>query len=364
VPRRPPPPYARRRVLAVLALIAVGLLALGLSGLGSSDHGNPPRGASRSPTRKAATSRPARAHSPGLSLAGIPVGRWTEQPNTPHSRGEVSAALVGEVAYVVGGFDISAHSTAQVERLNLRSGRWSSSPPMPEALNHMNTVGYHGQLYVLGGYSQPGDTSAGAVRNFWRFDPATGQWSAMPPAPLARAAAGAAVLGHRLYVAGGRSDTVTTISTLAIFDFDTGKWSQGPPLLHAREHVAAVAADGAVWILGGRAVGVGTFTDVERYRPGAPSWQRMPPMPVARSGFQAVNVDGKIVTVGGEDATSMVGQVDELDPATGHWSPLAALPTPRHGLGLVADGSLVFAIEGGTSPGLTTSRVVERLRVG
>jgi N-acetylneuraminic acid mutarotase len=226
----------------------------------------------------------------------------------------------------------------------------------------MSAVGYDGKLYVVGGYSQAGDTSTGAVRSFWRFDPGTGRWSAMPPAPLARAAAGAAVLGHRLYVAGGRSDTLTTISTLAIFDFDTGRWSVGPPLHHAREHVAAVAADGAVWLLGGRALGQGNFTDVERYQPGAAAWQEMAPMPIARSSFQAVDAAGKIVVVGGE-STVTFGEVDELDPATDRWSRLANLPTPRHGLGLVADGPLVFAIDGGPQAGLTMSRVVQRLRV-
>ena len=133
----------------------------------------------------------------------------------------------------------------------------------------------------------------------------------MPPAPLARAAAGAAVIGHRLYVAGGRSDTLTTISTLAIFDFDTGKWSLGPPLQHPREHVAGVAADGAVWMLGGRAVGHGNFTYVELYRPGASSWDRLPPMPVARSGFQAVDADAKIVVVGGEGPAGTIAEVDD-----------------------------------------------------
>jgi N-acetylneuraminic acid mutarotase len=163
-------------------------------------------------------------------------------------------------------------------------------------------------------------------------------------------------------VAGGRSDTLTTISTLAIFDFDTGKWSLGPPLRHAREHVAGVAAGGAMWILGGRAVGLGNFADVERYRPGASGWDRLPAMPVARSGFQAVNVEGKIVVVGGEGPAGTIAEVDELNPATGHWTRLPDLPTARHGLGLVADGPLVYAIEGGPQPGLTTSSVVQRLR--
>ncbi len=367
--------YARRRIVALLGLItgvvAVVTLTAGAIGNGSGHRhvgaARPDHAVAISPPHLATArshSATARSNSASLpSLAGIPVGRWTDLPAAPTSRGEVSAAPVGQTAYVVGGFDQSGHSTATVQRLDLRSGRWSTSTEMPEPLNHMSAVGYGGKLYVVGGYAQPGDTSAGAVRGFWRFDPASGRWSAMPEAPLARAAAGAAVLGHRLYVAGGRSDTLTTISTLAMFDFDTGKWSLGPPLRHPREHVAAVAADGALWVLGGRALGQGNFTYVERYRPGASQWQQMAPMPVARSGFQAVAVGQKIVVVGGEGPEGTIGEVDRLDPQTGRWSRLADLPTPRHGLGLVADGSLVFAIDGGPHPGLTTSSVVQRLRL-
>jgi N-acetylneuraminic acid mutarotase len=266
--------------------------------------------------------------------------------------------------YVVGGFGADSRSSSAVEVLDLRRGRWSRSMDMPLALNHMSAVGYRGSLYVVGGYSQPTDTSAGAVRDLWRFDPVAQLWTHLRPAPIARAAAGAAVLGHRLYVSGGRSDTLTTIATTAIYDFDTGRWTIGPPLHRAREHVAAVAADGAVWLLGGRALGQGNFNDVERLRPGARAWQRMPSMPIARSSFQAVYAGGRIVVVGGEGGGSTFGEVDALDPATGHWSRLADLPTPRHGLGLVASGAFVYAIEGGPQAGLTTSRTVEKLRVG
>jgi galactose oxidase-like protein len=76
-----------------------------------------------------------------------------------------------------------------------------------------------------------------------------------------------------------------------------------------------------------------------------------------------VAVRDQIVVVGGEDGAQTVPQVDRLDLATRRWSPLADLPTARHGLGVVVDGPLVFTIDGGPQPGLTTSRVVTRLRV-
>jgi Kelch motif len=304
-----------------------------------------------------------------LPVAGIPVGRWVGLPAAPSSRGEVSAARLGDFVYVVGGFDAAGHTTAEVQRVNLRTERWRAVRAMPEALNHMSAVAYQGQLYVVGGYASPGDTSTDAVRGFWRYDPRTGRWQAMPDAPIPRAAAGAAVVGHRLYVVGGRNDTTAALSSptaalssLAIFDFGTGRWTLGPSLAHAREHVAAVAAGGSIWALGGRELGV-SYTYVERYRPGASAWQSMSSMPVARSGFQAVSVDDAIVVVGGEDGAQTVPEVDRLDLRTGRWTPLAELPVARHGLGVVADGPLVFAIDGGPQPGLTTSRLVTRLRV-
>ena len=351
----PPAPrsdtYWRRRATALLCVVAAVAVVLWLViGPGPSTN-SPPRSA-------AAGRHPGRP----LPLAGIPVGRWVGLPDAPSSRGEVSAARLGDQVYVVGGFDAAGHTSAVVQRLNLRTRHWSAVGPMPRALNHMSAIGYRGRLYVVGGYASPTDTSTDAVTGFWRYDPATRHWRTMPSAPVPRAAAGAAVLGHRLYVVGGRNDTTAALSSLAIFDFRTGRWSLGPSLAHPREHLAAVAAGGAIWALGGRDQGV-NFTDVERYRPGAAGWQSMASMPVARSGFQAVSARGSIVVVGGEDGTQTVPEVERLDLRTVRWSALAPLAVARHGLGVVADGPLVFTIDGGPQAGLTTSRVVARLRV-
>ena len=360
--------YWRRRLAALMALAVVVIVLVwvivgsgGRGGAGGSGQAARSSGGRTISSRQARTIHRTDVARP-LPVAGIPVGRWVSLPAAPTSRGEVSAARLGDYVYVVGGFDTAGQTTAEVQRLDLRTERWSPVRRMPEALNHMSAFGYQGQLYVVGGYASPGDTSTDAVRGFWRYDPRTGHWRGMPDAPIPRAAAGAAVLGHRLYVVGGRNDTTAALSSLAIFDFDSGRWSLGPSLAHAREHIAAVAAGGSIWALGGRELGV-SYTYVERYRPGASAWQSMPSMPVARSGFQAVSVGDTIVVVGGEDGASTVPQVDRLDLRTGHWTSLPDLPVARHGLGVVADGPLVFAIDGGPQPGLTTSEVVTRLRV-
>jgi Kelch motif len=357
---------ARRRAAAVVVLCAVvavvSWLVFSAGGSGTSAH----RARALTGTTAARTAAHRGRHRSvpaALSVSGIAPGRWVALPQAPTSRGEVSAARIGDDVYVVGGFNAAGQTSGVVQRLNLRTQHWTAVAPMPEVLNHMSAVSFDGSLYVVGGYAGPGDTSTGAVRGFWRYDPVTGRWASMPDAPVARAAAGAAVLGHRLYVVGGRNDATDALSSLAVFDFDSRRWTVGPSLSHPREHLAAVAADGAIWALGGRALGQGSFTYAERYTPGSSAWRAVPSLPVPRSGFQAVPAAGSIVVVGGEVGTQTVSEVDRLDLRTARWSRLADLPVARHGLGVVADGPLVFAIDGGPQAGLTTSRTVSRLRV-
>lgn len=355
-----------RRAPRVL-LTAGAALAIGGCGGGASTAAGSGASPVRVPAGAGTTKSAAVGGGPRRSLdvpvTGIPVNRWQARPPALLSRSEVSAARIGRMAYVVGGFASDLRATAAVERVDLRTGRWTKSAPLPQPLNHMNAVAYGGALYVVGGYTGSSDTSTGASRAFWRFVPGGRRWQRMPDAPLARAAAGAAVVGHRLYVAGGRSDTRPTLASVEIFDFQDGRWTAGPPLRRAREHVAAVATAGAVWLLGGRAAGQG-FSDVERLASGARAWRQMPPMPLARSSFQAVFAKGRIVVAGGEDASTTFSEVDTLSPSGRAWHRSVPLPAPRHGFGLVAAGPLVWVIEGGPRAGLTTSDSVQRIRIG
>jgi non-specific serine/threonine protein kinase len=65
--------------------------------------------------------------------------------------------------------------------------------------------------------------------------------------------------------------------------------------------------------------------------------------------------------VGGEEPAGTIGSVYAWNLARGGWRRLPDLPTPRHGLGVAAVGTRVYAIAGGTSPGLTVSDANEFL---
>jgi N-acetylneuraminic acid mutarotase len=181
--------------------------------------------------------------------------------------------------------------------------------------------------------------------------------------PEGRAAAGAAVVGSRLYVVGGVGPAGLAGRAL-VYDLRRGRWLsiQGPT---PREHLAVTAAGGRVYALAGRRAGIDTnVTALESYRPGrSRSWARLPSIPDSRGGTAAAALAGQIVSVGGEEPQGTIGEVYAFDLRTRRWRRLPDLPTPRHGLGVVAVNGRVYAVAGGREPGLAVSGVNEFLPI-
>lgn len=321
-----------------------------------------------------ATGCPPTAEAVGARAAGSAEPSWRPLPPSPLARTEVAAAAVGPFVYVVGGFGDAALPSRAVARYDTRSNRWELKADLPLTLNHAVAVSHGGDLYVLGGYTGapfslgiPTIGVADASAGFFRYDPDADSWSSMPPAPTARGAAAAAVIGDRLYAAGG-ADSGRALRTLEIFDFTTKTWSRGPDMPHASEHVAGAQAAGAFYVLGGRlAYGQQNLRFTQRYLPEQGRWEVGPDMVRGHAGFAAVTVCGDIVAFGGEQpgegASGTIAEVERYDTELGAWTLLPAMPTPRHGLGGAAVGNRLFAAEGGPITFASVSNVLEALRV-
>jgi N-acetylneuraminic acid mutarotase len=79
------------------------------------------------------------------------------------------------------------------------------------------------------------------------------------------------------------------------------------------------------------------------------------PVPEPRGGTGAAVVGGQIVSVGGEAPGGTIGSVYAYRPASNTWRRLPDLPTPRHGLAVAGFQGRLYAIAGGTVPGLSVS---------
>jgi N-acetylneuraminic acid mutarotase len=295
-------------------------------------------------------------------LAGAALS-WGTLPFAPLERSEVAAARVGNHIYVVGGFEPTRTSPA-VERYDIRRRRWTTVRSMPVAVNHPTAVAFGGDLYVHGGYTANlGLTEpTGALQ---RYDPSRNRWTRLPSSPTARAAHAVAVIGHRLYAAGGANET-GSLRSLEVYDFESRRWARGPRFPPpARNHTTGVASGGRFYVLAGR--DTRNFTAAARYDPRRRKWERLPPLHTARGGIASARLsDGRIVVFGGErlePGGTTIAEVELFDPRSRRWSSLSDMRTPRHGLGGAALGRRVFAIEGGPTPGLAFTRTIEFLDV-
>ena len=63
----------------------------------------------------------------------------------------------------------------------------------------------------------------------------------------------------------------------------------------------------------------------------------------------------------GGEADTTFEEVEVYDIAAKSWSRLPDLPTPRHGLGVVAEGDKVFVLAGGPQPGFAFSGANEAI---
>jgi N-acetylneuraminic acid mutarotase len=288
--------------------------------------------------------------------------RWSPLTDSLVERTEVGAARIGGSIYVIGGFERqSGLTTNAVERYDIRSDRWSRVRSMPVAVNHSAALAYQGKLYVHGGYRARRDLSS-ATNVLLRYDPRRDRWKRLPSSPNPRAAEAAAVVGRRLFVAGGANDK-GSLRSLEIYDFARHRWRKGPDFKGpARNHTTGAAVGRFFYVLAGR--DQQNYRDVDRYDIKRRRWARMPRMRTPRGGIASAVVDGTIVVFGGENlgpGGTTIAPVERFDPRRRRWTSLPDMRTPRHGLGGAALGRRVYALEGGPQPGFHFSRTIEFL---
>ena len=142
------------------------------------------------------------------------------------------------------------------------------------------------------------------------FDTKTRTWASIPHAgkhvPEARDHAGAAVVGSKMYVLGGRRDgpenARDTVFILDLCKLENGWKISSARMPTPRGGLAAGVIGEKVYVLGGEGnvqVESGVFNQVETYDTRKDSWESIGKMRVPRHGTSAVSVGGKVYVPGG-----------------------------------------------------------------
>jgi len=303
----------------------------------------------------------------GATDSGAPdgPGGWTVLPPLAGgARQETGVAALDGKIYVVGGFNNAGVVARTVEAYDPALRTWSTVAPFPRVLHHANTAAVGGKLYVVGMLVDGLFTANGEV---YVYDPASNTWSMKPPLPAGqeRGAGGVAVIGTKIYVAGGFRNG-NAVADFSSYDTATDMHATLPPLAQASDHLVAGAVNGIVYAIGGRFGGItGLLGRVVAFDPVAGSWSDRAPMITARGGAAAAVVRDRIVVAGGEGNAAVPSgvfpQVEVFVPASNSWYSLPNMRTPRHGTGGASIGNTFYVPGGAAVQAFGASAAVESI---
>jgi large repetitive protein len=271
-------------------------------------------------------------------------GLWQSLQPTGSPRQEVSFVRAGDRMYLAGA------STKQ-QAYDPRSDSWSDVADLPAQLDHIQGVAIGGRIYYVGGLEGWPEPGVGTVHI---YDPATDTFTSGAPMPAGRerGAGGVAVHDGRIYYAGGLHGGAA-VPWFDVYDPVADTWTQLPDMPTARDHFHAAVLGGRFYAIGGRDRDINATTAAnEAYDFGTRAWVTgLTPLPTKRGGFAAGVIGDEIIVLGGEGGGQVHPEVEAYRPATDTWRPLAAMPTPRHGIQAATCAGGLYIAAGATGEG-------------
>jgi N-acetylneuraminic acid mutarotase len=263
---------------------------------------------------------------------------WRSGSALPVARQECGVAALDGRIVVVGGFDDRLAMLDTVHAYDPAQDLWSELAPLPQALHHPNLAVLDGQLHVAGALGE----AFLEISAHYVYDPAQDSWSELPEMPdeLAVGSAAVGVLDGQLHLVGGLRSNRAVASHVR-WDPGSGQWEELAPAPHARDHGAAGVIDGVLVVVAGRQGTLSSLVPATDLWDPETGWSRADlgggaPIPTPRGGVAAAaSEDGWLSVLGGEgnaaDPSGVFAEHERYDPSTDSWDRLPPMPTPRHG---------------------------------
>lgn len=251
--------------------------------------------------------------------------RWEVSPPLPEDRyGTGAVAFTGTEVVLVGGSQNDPRDTAWSYQLDARE--WRSLPePGIRPIQGMAGVWTGVEAIFFGGY--PSSTSSPGVA----YNPSTGTWRPLPPAPTAQQLQGHELIwtGEEVIAVGGHTGPSHSIQ-LVIYDPSANSWRESAPLPIPAVEDLEVDWTGTELLLWG---GYGSYNNGvsaagARYNPSQDSWRVTAPSPLsARCSHSATMTPfGFVVTGGleicGDPGVLARGDAAVYDPQSDTWTKL------------------------------------------
>jgi len=266
-------------------------------------------------------------------------GAWTRKKDMPTGRAVISACVVNDTIYVIGGYDPNGVNYAANEAYHPPTDTWKVKKPLPKGRAFVSTAAVNGIIYAIGG-GYPDTTS-----EVLAYDPMTDTgWTPRAPLRLPRFGASAAVIDGIIYnVAGNHVD-----SDCEAYNPTANTWTKKADIPNTAGGVMVTPLNGLLYAFGG---GFSSpFSTVNSYNPSTDQWTTRMSMPTPRATSQVCAVDGKIYVLGGYSAIQgeVLADVEVYDPATDSWVKKPDMPFKLTMFGAAVVNGKIYVI-GGTS---------------
>ncbi len=298
---------------------------------------------------------------------------WREVPDGggPQDRHEAGFVAVGNRLYLIGG-----RGTRPIQYFDLGTGVWVNTGVSTTNLHHFQPVVIGDDIYIVGALTGTCCTvttepPATVVKV---FDTATNTLSDTHAilTQFRRGSAGAVVHNGDIYVISGNTgghgdDGTENLDLFTRYDpFGSPRWTALDPIPHPRDHFAAAMIGNRLFVAGGRTSEVGPITSVAMFAAVVPevdvynfntsSWSTLTMLPSPRAAAATAALNGALYIIGGEGgALSDMGdpawdRVDRLVPNT-DWDTLDSIPVPRHGTGAATCADDIYVAAGAETRG-------------
>jgi N-acetylneuraminic acid mutarotase len=298
----------------------------------------------------------------------VVAATWNDQTDDENytARHECSFVQAGDKFYLFGGRE----NATTLDVYDYQSKSWSQiSNSAPAEFNHFQALEYQGLIWVIGAFKDNGFPNETPADFVWAYNPATDEWIQGPEIPTGRkrGSTGLVVYNGKFYIIGGNTigHNGGYVSWFDEFDPATGVWTALADSPRPRDHFHAAVIGDKLYLAGGRLSGGtgGTFApliaEVDVYDFTTATWSSAPDLPTPRAAASVAPFEGELYVIGGEIAADLQGATvndavkttEAFDPAAGSWSTKADLLTERHGTQAIVSGSGIHVTAGSSSLG-------------
>lgn len=293
----------------------------------------------------------------------------TIAPRQEHTTFFLPPSTIGILGGIVPAEQLAA-TTDLMQFYSIPNNTWTTKASIPRPLNHVNAAVSGGKIYILGGLADDpaGPPAWRGTPESWVYDPETDAWESIAAMPVegARGSAAVGVYEGKIFLAGGMTalelfegGQQVSVTTVSIYDTSSGEWLEVPEAAKnipaARDHSGAAVVGHKMYVLGGRDHGQENVRDtvfILDLRDLEKGWRTSDArMPTPRGGVAAGVIGKTIYTFGGEGNTAVesgvFNQTEAYDTVHDRWEKLAPMKIPRHGTYAVGVGSRVYIPGGG-----------------